>query len=180
MPALPPPPSVSNLPAHPDRAYTPAVSVPPAQLGGAVAPQREGVAWYRYISAIKRSKLLIAIVIAIGSAAGFGVARMQRPEYRVQATIWISNESPEQQSRGPIRADELLYSSGWLELFRSGAILDPVVRSMRLYLNAPAQDSSAFSSFELAERFQPGQYQLNIGSDGKVEIVDKTESTQSY
>ncbi len=171
MQASPPPPSLSNLPAHPDRAYTPPVAVPPTQMGGAVAPQREGVAWYRYISAIKRSKLLIAIVIALGSAAGFGVARMQKPEYRVQATIWISNESPEQQSRGPIRADELLYSSSWLELFRSGAILDPVVRSMRLYLNTASEDSAAFAGFELNERFQPGSYQLNIGSDGKYALM---------
>ena len=167
MQASPPPPSLNTLPAAPDRAYAPPVFAPPPGLGGSVAPQKEGVAWYRYVSAVKRSKLLIAIVIALGTAAGFAVARMQKPEYRVQATIWISNESPERQSRGPIRADELLYSSSWLELFRSGAIVDPVVRSMRLYLNVPAErDVPVFADFQLADKFQPGQYQLVVGPEG--------------
>ena len=40
-----------------------------------------------------------------------------------QATIWVTGGTSD---RGPIRPDEMLSSASWVELLKSGAVLDPV------------------------------------------------------
>ena len=52
----------------------------------------EGVQWQRYVSALRRYKWLILLITLLGTGVGVVVTRFLKPEYQVQATIWI--ESP--------------------------------------------------------------------------------------
>jgi capsular exopolysaccharide synthesis family protein len=100
--------------------------------------------------------------------------RFVPPTYRVNATIWISTDTPGRQDRGPIRADELLTSSSWIELFKSGVVVDPVVSELRLYL-IPSDPANAelFQRFSPSKGFRPGEYQLIVHQEaGRFSLAD--------
>ena len=121
-----------------------------------------GIPWARYFAALRRYKWLVLAIIVAGTALGFGATRLLTPVYEVQATIWISTtEASRRDDSGPIRSQDLLNPTAWLELFKSFAVLDPVVREMKLYL-APENlsDTLAFSEFQIGEPFRPGAYTL--------------------
>src|SRR5687767_9918672 len=140
------------------------------------APQRDqrgegGVPWSRYIAALRRYKWVILAVIVIGTALGVAATRLLKPIYEVHATIWISDAETRygrSEERGPIRADELVNPTAWIELFKSFAVLDSVVTKMSLFkvLDDP-RDSGAFTGFELGERFRPGSYALTADASGQ-------------
>jgi polysaccharide biosynthesis transport protein len=137
-------------------------------------PPPTGVSWARYVSALRRYKWLILAVAILGSGAGAFATRFVPPTYRVNATIWISNDAPGSQSRGPIRADELLSSSSWIELFKSGVVVDPVVSELRLYLipRDPAH-FELFERFSPGKGFRPGEYQLIVHQQaGRFSLAD--------
>jgi polysaccharide biosynthesis transport protein len=145
-------------PGPPPRGYEERLNAPPPASGSP---------WARYISAIRRYKWLIGAVAILGSAGGILATRFVAPTYRVNATIWISTDGPGQQERGPIRADELLSSSSWIELFKSGVVIDPVVSELRLYVipDHPA-DVEIFQRFSPGRAFRPGNYQITIEDSG--------------
>src|SRR5687767_7261579 len=155
----------SQLPTETSPISVPAPYTPPGPLAGgfqergSAAPPPTGFPWARYASVLRRFKWLVLVVAIIGSAAGVAATRFVPPTYRVNATIWISTDSPG--DRGPIRADELLTSSSWIELFKSGVVVDPVVSELRLYLipSDPA-DGELFQRFSPGKGFRPGEYQL--------------------
>jgi capsular exopolysaccharide synthesis family protein len=130
------------------------------------APESEGVAWTRYIDALKRHVLLILGVAVAGSALGLFLARRVQPVYEAQAKIWIDPGGSPQS--GPIRTQQLLPATSWNELLRSYAIVDPVVRKLRLNIGyrQPA-DSRLFSNFESLPALRPGTYVLEIDSAGR-------------
>src|SRR5881628_4435 len=142
----------------------------PAWNDGYAAPpgsrEPEGVPWLRYIDVIKRHAVLIAALVSIGSGLGYLAARRVRPVYEAQATVWIN--APSAQQTGPIRAQQLLPSGSWIELLRSYAIVDEVVRSLRLNVipKFPA-DSVLFRGFESTKAMHPGVYVLHVDSSGK-------------
>jgi succinoglycan biosynthesis transport protein ExoP len=119
----------------------------------------EGVHWQRYVSALRRYKWLILLITLLGTGIGVLVTRFLKPEYQVQATIWI--ESPPARD-GPIRAGGLLESYAWVELLKTYTVLDSVVQKERLYLSHEPEDSVVFKDFALMERFRPGAYVLSI------------------
>jgi tyrosine-protein kinase Etk/Wzc len=121
----------------------------------------------RYVSAILRHKWLILLVTVAGAAGGFGASRFMKPTYQAQATVWVES-SDAGGDRGPIRSAQLLESVAWVELLQSFTVLDSAVQKQHLYLE-PASESapSAFASFRLQERFRPGGYRLEVGSDGQ-------------
>lgn len=133
----------------------------PAGWLSAAPAEPEGVPWARYFDALKRHSLLIVALILAGSLAGMFAARRVKPVYDVQATVWIT-PSLSQQS-GPIRAQQLLPPTSWVELLRSYAIIDPVVHDLRLNVNytQPA-DSILFKDFESRPNLHPGAYTLKI------------------
>jgi tyrosine-protein kinase Etk/Wzc len=138
-------------------------TVHPAELG-------EGEPdWRRYWSAVIRHRWWVLLFSSLGLAAGVGAARILKPHYLAQATIWIEvgNDRRGGGGAGPIRSSQLLDAGAWLELLKSYVVLDSVVRERHLYLRfgAPA-DSTAFASFALAERFRPGQYRLTVDDAG--------------
>ena len=125
-----------------------------------------GIPWARYIDALKRHTLVIIAIVAAGSAIGMFFARRVAPIYDVQSTVWIASAAPAQS--GPIRPQQLLPSTSWVELLRSFAIIDPVVRNLRLNINYAAPgDSVFFSGFESLPSLRPGAYVLTTESGGR-------------
>lgn len=131
-----------------------------------MAPETEGVPWARYIDALKRHALVILAILASGSALGLFVAQRVEPVYNVQSTVWIASGVAPQS--GPIRPQQLLPPASWIELLRSYAIVDPVVRKLRLnvFYREPA-DSNFFAGFESSQSVRPGAYLLKTESGGR-------------
>ncbi len=123
----------------------------------------------RYWSAILRYRWWVLLGTGLGLAGGFVAGRQLSPQYSVQATVWIDAPSKRQQdaSRGPIQQGQLVEAYAWVNLLRSYAVLDEVVRQLRLYI-APgsAADKLALASFDVAAQFRPGSYRLAVAKDG--------------
>jgi polysaccharide biosynthesis transport protein len=145
-------------------AFTPAPALdydltpfqPPAEGGG--------IPWRRYISALRRYKWLMLLVIIVGTGATVLATRFMKPQYTVQATIWI--ESPSGRG-GPVRAGSVVEGYNWVELLTTFTVLDSVVARERLYLTfTDPKDSVLFTNFRLRERFRPGEYVLQTDRAG--------------
>jgi polysaccharide biosynthesis transport protein len=140
-----------------------AAAVSADQLIGTEPPD-EGVNWNRYISAVRRYKWLMLLIIFVGASLGVAITRLVAPEYEVGATIFIASQAS-QNDRGPIRAGSLLQAAAWVELLRSFRIIDPVVRRLTLYcIPQQASDSSLFREIGLKPQFRPGPYTLELDS----------------
>jgi tyrosine-protein kinase Etk/Wzc len=127
--------------------------------------------WRRYLAAITRYKWLVLGVVLAGAAIGAALTRLIPPKYTAVSTVWIESESGDRS--GPIRSKELLQSYAWVELMRSFAVLDPVVRDQRLFLaSKETADSTLFSSFATTDRATPGTYRLVVGADGKAYTLE--------
>lgn len=119
----------------------------------------------RPLAVLARYKWLLVAFLFIGAAVGFVGTRFITPQYDVRATIWIASETrdPSSSRSGPIRSNELLNSTAWIELFKSFRIVDEVVRRLKLYLDVDVKtDAVLFADFELADRFVPGRYELSV------------------
>ena len=97
-------------------------------------PAKPGVQLQRYLSAVVRRKWWIVGAAALGTAGGVIGAQFVEPEYQSASTLWIETGGEQGGGRGPIRTDELLESTGWIELLKSYMVLDHVVKEQRLYL----------------------------------------------
>lgn len=141
----------------------PPPAYPAEPMGGPVEPS-DGVNWARILSALARYKWLILIISGLGLGAGVLSMRFITLEYQVGATIFITDGGGQQQDRnGPIRASSLLQSAGWVELLRSFAVVDPVVRRLKLYvIPQNGRDVALFDSLYLAPRYRPGHYALEL------------------
>ncbi len=119
----------------------------------------------RILAALRRFAWLIALVTIAGTAAGILATRYLEPEYVAGGSIYI--EKGRGPNAGPIRAPELLSSFNWVELIKTYAVLDPVVREMTLYLRPGKGASRAlYEGFGLSERFYPGEYTLTVDAQG--------------
>ena len=165
---------------HPDTARLTAVveRAPDARLGSfEAAPLYPAAAgpndpllrfpWARYLAALRRYKWLVALVVVLGLAAGYGVTRLLAPQYEVHATLWISTDTPAEERSGPIRAVAPMRETSWPELLTSFAILERVARERRLYLRlAEPADSVLFAGFGVDSQFRPGTYELVVDRSG--------------
>lgn len=123
----------------------------------------EGIPWLRYYDVLKRHAILIVALALVGSAFGYLAAKRVRPLYDVQATVWINTERPGGSQTGPIRVQQQLPSASWVELLRSFALVDPVVRQLRLNVHyAHSRDSVLFRTFESGPGLRAGAYVLEI------------------
>jgi hypothetical protein len=143
---------------------------PPADWGGGQQPEPEeggGPSLSRYLAAIRRFKWLIVALAAVGLGAGVAASRFIDPEYEVQATILLEQGTGVQEGRGnsgPIQGAEFLRGSGWQDLLRSYAIVDPIVTELGLFVT-PAEkgDSALFGQFRVDQaRLRPGSYKLAL------------------
>jgi len=121
----------------------------------------------RVISSLRRFRWTILGLTLLGLGGGIAATRFIKPDYMVQANLWI--ETPNKGRAGsPIQGEELLESKAWVELLTTFKVLDPVVQERKLYLNYPEKaDSSLFRGFDLTTRFLPGQFELSFAKDGK-------------
>jgi len=167
--------STNPLPLHAGSSL-PAVAPPAAPPMGAdmgfgqgFGHPETGVDWRRVLSAVLRFKWLIAVVTILGTIGGLAATRFIKPQYMVQATLWI--DQPDRQGgqeRGPIRAGQPLEPEAWLDLLKSYRVLDQVVRDQRLFLTPTArEDAPLFETFRVAEQYRPGTYRLAVDGSGK-------------
>ena len=138
-----------------------------------------GIPWSRYLAALARHKWLMLAIVIAGTTLGVLATRLLKPVYEVQGTIWISQaERPQREVRGPIRAEELVNPTAWIELFKSFAVVDAVVRNMSLYLALENWgDSLVFAGFTIEDGFTPGHYTLTVDPPSRTYVLasDETE-----
>ncbi len=126
----------------------------------------EGVPWARYFDVIRRHLLLIAILTGLGSALGLVAAKRVKPAYEAQTTIWVNTANAQQ--AGPIRAQQLLPTASWVELLKSFAIVDEVVRRLNLNVGYKQRaDSVLFRNFASGPSLHPGAYVFTIDASGQ-------------
>ncbi|OLC06467.1 MAG: hypothetical protein AUH42_05630 [Gemmatimonadetes bacterium 13_1_40CM_70_11] len=115
-----------------------------------------------------RNRWWVLLGTVLGLAAGLAATKLLKPQYRAQATVWIDVGNRQDANRGPIRSGQLLEAYAWVDLLRSYAVLDDVVRQLRLYAapGSPA-DTLPLVSFDVAQRFRPGRYRLAVDQSGK-------------
>jgi len=159
----------ARLPSPRVNSPLPSPPAPPVEWEGPRAlnfsGEPEGIPWARYIDAFKRHWALILVVVIAGSFLGRFVAHRVRPTYEAEATVWINATGVQQTS--PLKQPPFLNSGSWVELLRSFAIVDAVVRDLKLNLSyASRADSAAFRDFDWAPEVKPGSYALQISKDG--------------
>lgn len=165
----PPPPD-----ARPPAPYRPQWATQSHGGFGAPAPEplaepgAGGVDWTRIFQLLWRKKAWILAALLVGVAVGFFLARRTDPIYQTQATLWLEGSSDKS---GPIQGSEVFEGEGWADLFRSRAVLEPVVRGLRLNLTVqdPAPgDSALFAGLALADSVPGGSYELQASGGGLV------------
>jgi len=179
MPARRPSESVHPLAVNSPRpaAVASAAEWNSAAFGSQASNEPESVPWARYVDVVKRHWLLILALTVAGSVLGYFAARRVKPDYEAQATVWIN--APSAQQTGPIRAQQLLPSASWTELLRSFAIVDQVVRRLKLnVVPRNAADSALFRDFESAPSVRPGGYILRVDSSGATYTLSTTKGVQ--
>lgn len=167
--------SVSAEPTPPVISAPPARAEPPAYVEGRMP--RDGGDVVRLAAALWRRKWWVLAALAAGIASGVGAARMVSPQYVSQGTVWVETTDRGAANQGPIRTGQLLQSYAWIELLKSYAVLDHVVRAERLFVQpASAADARFFAGFGLEERFVPGRYRLVAGEGGAWTLVSNDGS----
>lgn len=134
-------------------------------IGGEVLPPASPV-WMRYLSAVLRRKWVILAVTVVGTVAGVFATRFVQFSYRAETRLFVQTDQGPNQ--GPIRDAQLLESTGWLDLLRASAVLEPVVKEQRLFVTAdnPA-DQPIVESLEVEDTFRGMPLVLQVSSDGQ-------------
>jgi len=125
----------------------------------------------RLLESLWRWKWLIAGCTILGIAGGLVAAQFVQPMYQTNATIWLEQD---QQGRGPLRAQDPLAGEGWSSVFKSNAVVEPVVRKRRMYLHpvsVEGMDRSAFDGFMIGESGIGGKYTLEVDPEGTYELT---------
>ena len=135
-----------------------------------------GSDWQRYLTTVMRHKWLILLVTVLGTIAGLAATRMIDPMYAAKAVLWVETDPRSRTGEPGVAGPE---AGGWIELVSSAAVLDNVVRDLRLYLRpASAADSAAFTGFAVGDMVQPGQYTLKVDRQGRFDLELQGKSVQ--
>ncbi|HUL49088.1 MAG TPA: GNVR domain-containing protein [Gemmatimonadales bacterium] len=133
-----------------------------------LAGEEDGIDWSRYLATLSRHRWWIVLAVALGSFGGYAATRVIKPVYVVQATVWVDQPDRVEQEQGPIREGHLLEAVAWVDLLRSFAVLDSVVRERHLYISTGStRDTLALVGFDIADRFRPGAYGVTVAPDGR-------------
>lgn len=131
----------------------------------------QGLDVRRLLESLWRWKWLIVGCTVLGIAGGLIASRFVTPMYQTRGTIWLERD---QQRGGPLRAQDPLAGQGWSSVFRSNAVVEPVVRDLKLYLNTGALegvDARAFDNFRIGESTVGGEYTLEVEPGGAYELT---------
>lgn len=138
-----------------------------------------GIPWARYFDVIRRHLLLIAALTMVGSALGFLAARRVKLAYEAQTTIWINTAPNGPQQAGPIRAQQLLPATSWVELLRSYLIVEPVVRRLNLNVSYKQRtDSVLFRNFTSGPAIHAGSYVLKVAPNGQRYMLARADGVE--
>lgn len=131
--------------------------------------EEDEIPWRRYMSAFMRFKWVMLAVMGLGLAAAALAFRMGSPVYTAQGSLWIKVDATRGgNAGGPIESGGLLRQQAWLDLLRSGQVLDSVAVRERLYLDLPSdQDKVPFSTLAAEGDYRTGGYLLEVGADGR-------------
>src|SRR3989475_9350738 len=131
-------------------------------------PDQPPAEWQRYLAAAVRFKWLVLGVTLACTALGVLAAILVKPTYVARATVWVQVPIRPARDEGPIWSGQLPISSGWIDLLQSYAVLDDVVRALRLYV-APVEpgDSDALRGFRIKDPVLPGTYRLDVDATGQ-------------
>jgi polysaccharide biosynthesis transport protein len=117
----------------------------------------------RIMGAIARYKWLTIALLIVGGVLGGIATRFVSPTFEARAKLWVLSNNPTKAPVGPIRAEELLPQSSWVELFQAFAITDSVVAKRGLAATpADPKDRPLFLRFATAERPMVGDYRLEV------------------
>ena len=124
--------------------------------------------WQHYLAAALRFKWVVLGVTVAFTALGVLGALIIKPTYVARATVWVQVPIRPAKDEGPIWSGQLPISSGWMDLLQSYAVLDDVVRGLRLYV-APVEpaDSDVLVGFGIKDPVLPGNYRLVVDSQAK-------------
>lgn len=167
----------NNLPAS---AEAPPLPAPAAPGDGAAFPpppgELEGAGVRRLFAAVLRYRWMILAAVVVGGALGYAGSRFVDPQYAATAKLWIEVADRDAADRGPIRSGQLLQERAWIDLLKSYAVLDHVVRERRLFLEpSDPADAEAFQGFVLSDRFRPGTYRVTReGADWVLRTAEGT------
>src|SRR5258706_541005 len=156
------------------------LSLEPKRLGrspgaaAAIAPwsprptDQPAAEWQRYPAAALRFKWVVLGVTLAFTALGVLAAVLVKPTYVARATVWVQVPIRPARDEGPIWSGQLPISSGWMDLLQSYAVLDDVVRGLRLYV-APVEpgDSDVLRGFGIKDAVLPGAYRLDVDPQGQ-------------
>jgi capsular exopolysaccharide synthesis family protein len=125
--------------------------------------------WQRYVVAVRRHSWLVLIVTLLGTALGVVATRLLDPAYTAKAILWIEGAGREARADADgFTGDPVVETASWVELVTSNAVLDSVVRGLRLYVEPASRvDSTVFAGFDFRSGARPGRYRLTVASDGK-------------
>jgi succinoglycan biosynthesis transport protein ExoP len=156
------------MPADPSpSAPAPSTGPPPEYAPRVAAPDAGGGDLLRLAAAVYRRKWWVLAALLAGTGAGLAASRLVAPQYVAQGTVWVETTDRGGANTGPIRSAQLLQSYAWVELLKSYAVLDHVVREERLFVQpASPADARLLAGFALAERFSPGRYRLEVDANG--------------
>src|SRR5437867_3335341 len=127
------------------------------------------------LAAAMRRRWLVILVTLAGTAAGVIGSRFLDPRFAARAVLWIeaAGRAPGRDG-GSIVDEALVQTPSWGELVTSGAVLEDVVRELRLYVTpkSPA-DAPVFAGFGLGKMVRPGRYELVVDRGARYELLDQ-------
>ncbi|HSA54661.1 MAG TPA: polysaccharide biosynthesis tyrosine autokinase [Gemmatimonadaceae bacterium] len=136
----------------------------PASLAPAASSPVPPTDWHRYAVAVTRHKWIVLALTLAGTLAGVVATRFLDPRYAARATLWIEVAGRE---RDPQAEDGLVLTPSWSTLVTSHAVLDSVVRGLRLFVRPDMpNDRAALATLELREGVVPGRYRLVVDAEG--------------
>lgn len=164
-----------NLPPAPHGEHPPQAQLPAPWEGVSVWGDRDPMAEEsdgpdisvgRIVAALLRFKWLVVAGVLLGAVGAAAAYRMVAPVYRTGGALWVNIEGSRGPGGGPIAQGGLLQETAWIDLLKSFAVLDPVVIEQQLYIHVADRYRPVFADFDLANRFVPGRYVLEVNENG--------------
>lgn len=159
--------------------YEPTSPMPGAGYGAEPAPAGE---WRRYLAVVGRHKWLVLIVTLIGTALGVFGTRFLDRQYGAKAILWVERAGRDRDAERDLISAEvantMIDAPGWVQVVTSNAVLDSVVRRLRLYLTPSVpEDAPILASLEPGENVIPGVYRLVVDGSGRTFELNREDGT---